>query len=62
MAAKKRRTKGSGTIFQRSQDKLWVGGIELPPNKDGTRNQRRVYSKTRSGVESKLHTARRKRR
>lgn len=58
--AKKRRTKGSGTVFQRSQDKLWVGGVELPPNADGTRNQRRVYGKTRAAAESKLASARRR--
>jgi hypothetical protein len=62
MVAKKRRTKGTGTVFQRSQDKLWVGGVELPPNKDGTRNQRRVYGKTRSAAIAKLSTARRRRK
>jgi hypothetical protein len=53
--AKQRRTKTTGTIFQRAQDKLWVGGVELPKNKKtGQRKQKRVYASTRSGVESKL--------
>jgi hypothetical protein len=56
-----RRTKTTGTIFQRSQDKLWVGGVELPKNKKtGQRKQRRVYASTRSGVESKLANIRRR--
>ena len=62
MVAKKRRIKGTGTVFQRSQDKLWVGGVELPKTKDGTRKQRRVYAKTRAGAEAKLGSARRRRR
>jgi hypothetical protein len=64
MAKPKRRTKGSGTVFQRRSDKLWVGGVELPKNKrTGQRSQRRVYSKTRSGAQAKLASiSRRKRR
>ena len=55
MAKQKRRTKGSGTVFQRRSDKLWVGGVELPKNKrTGQRSQRRVYSKTRAGAQAKL--------
>jgi hypothetical protein len=47
MAKQKRRTKGTGTVFQRSSDKLYVGGVELPKNKKtGERQQKRVYSKT----------------
>ena len=61
--ARQRRTKGTGTIFQRSQDNLWVGGVELPKNKKtGERSQRRVYAKTRAGVEAKLASAKRRRR
>jgi hypothetical protein len=55
MAKQRRRTKGTGTVFQRSSDKLWVGGVENPKNKrTGQRSQRRVYSKTRSGAQAKL--------
>jgi hypothetical protein len=55
MAKQKRRTKGTGTVFQRSSDKLYVGGVELPKNKKtGERQQKRVYSKTRSGAHAKL--------
>jgi hypothetical protein len=60
--AKQRRNKGSGTVFRRNEDKLYVGGVELPKNKDGTRNQKRVYSKTRAGAEAKLAGIRSKKR
>lgn len=63
MAKQKRRTKGSGTIFQRRSDKLYVGGIEGPKNKrTGQRTQRRVYSKTRAGAQAKLAAISRTRR
>lgn len=63
MAKQKRRTKGTGTIFRRQSDKLWVGGVELPPNKKtGQRKQRRVYATTRSGVQAKLSGINRRRK
>jgi hypothetical protein len=56
-----RRTKGTGTVFQRSEDKLWVGGVELPKNKKtGQRQQRRVYAKTQAGALAKIANARRR--
>lgn len=56
-----RREKTTGTIFQRREDKLWVGGVELPKNKKtGQRKQKRVYATTRSGVESKLANIRKR--
>ena len=61
--AGRRRTKGTGTIFQRRSDKLYVGGIEGPKNKrTGQRTQRRVYSKTRAGAQAKLASISRSRR
>lgn len=57
-----RRTKGTGTVFRRSEDKLYTAGVELPPDpKTGKRRQKRVYASTRSGVEAKLARIKNKR-
>lgn len=40
-----RRTRGDGSLFQRS-DGIWIGRVELPPDRDGKRRQRTVSSKS----------------
>lgn len=43
MVAKKRRARGEGSHYQRT-DGTWVGVVNLPPGKDGKRRRRNVYS------------------
>lgn len=45
---------GRGTIFQRSSDGRWIGGVELPAGKDGKRRQKRFSGKSKEEVERKL--------
>lgn len=52
---KKRRGKGEGTIYQRGQDKLWVGQAVVGYNPlTGKPKRKTVYGKTRSEVVQKL--------
>ena len=50
---KPRQKRGSGTIFQRSSDGLWVGGITV------NKQQRRVSARTREECERKLENLKR---
>lgn len=48
------RAKGEGTIFQRKEDGMWVGAIDLPPDENGKRRRRRVYAKDQRTLVAKL--------
>lgn len=52
-AAKKQRTKGDGSVFQR-KDGMWVGSIEAGFDDNGKRKQKRVYAKTQLSLMAKL--------
>ena len=54
-----RRAKGEGGLYQRREDGMWVGRLELPPGPDGKRRRSRpVYSRTQAGAVEKLSTLR----
>ncbi|WP_125777150.1 tyrosine-type recombinase/integrase [Antribacter gilvus] len=60
MAAKReRREKGTGSIFQRSSDKRWVGYVTLPEGPGGKERRRTVTAKRREDVEERLRKVRR---
>jgi integrase len=48
------RAKGEGSIFQRKEDGMWVGAIELPPDANGKRRRKRVYAKDQRALVAKL--------
>ena len=48
---RKRRVRGSGAIFQRGLDGMWVGRAEL---RDGTGKRKVFYGLTREVVEDKM--------
>lgn len=49
-----RRTSGNGAIFQRANNGLWVGRIELPPGAGGKRRRKEVTATTLDRLQSKL--------
>lgn len=53
-----RRTQGDGTLFKNARG-YWVGGVELPPGRDGQRRVRRVVRKDRNAAIEALRTLRR---
>lgn len=52
------RGKGEGSVYQRGNNGLWVGTIELPPGPDGKRRRRQFTSKSKTTVIRKLAEAR----
>lgn len=44
-----RRTPGDGALYKR-KDGYWVGGVELPPDAEGKRRQKRIVRKNRNDV------------
>jgi integrase len=52
----KRRDKGAGTLYQRS-DGTWAGQVELPPGPNGKRRRKSVYGKTKAEVQAKIKAA-----
>lgn len=56
MPPKKRRAPGDGALFKRT-DGMWVGSVEIP-TADGTRRQKRIYSKDYRKAKAKLDAAR----
>lgn len=48
------RAKGEGTVFQRKEDGMWVGAIDLPPDESGKRRRKRVYAKDQRTLIAKL--------
>lgn len=59
MSPGSRRDKGSGSLYQRASDGLWIASLELPPYPDGRRRRKTVTSRTKAGVTRKLQAARR---
>jgi Tetratricopeptide repeat len=53
MAAKGRRLKGEGSIYQRASDGLWVGMLDLGVV-DGRRHRKTVYGQAEREVRQKL--------
>lgn len=53
MASNRRRSPGDGALYRRASDGMWVGSVEIP-TVDGTRRQKRVYSKSRTEARQKL--------
>ena len=51
--ATKRRAAGEGGLFQRASDGMWCGVVDVP-TADGSRDQRRVYSKDYGRARDKL--------
>ena len=51
--ASKRRDKGTGALFKRT-DGYWVGGIQLPPGPDGKRRYKRIVRKSRNDAMAAL--------
>ncbi len=54
MTPPKRRPKGSGGLFQRKSDGLWLGVVDVGLNKDGKRRKRTVSSKSKAVAQRKL--------
>lgn len=53
MSKTKRRGRGEGTIFKRS-DGIWCAGFTTGYGEDGVRKQKRIYGKTKREVREKL--------
>jgi len=49
-----RRAQGTGSIFKRAHDDLWVGTRDIGPDEHGRRRTRRVTSKTFCGMLAKF--------
>ncbi len=58
MTDKKRRAKGSGSIYKRA-DGYYVGVVELPPHPDGRRRRKQIVRKSKKAVENAQKEARR---
>lgn len=58
MTARKRRDHGSGSVYQRSSDGLWVGTIEAGWTATGARRRLTVSDKTEAGAKRKLRDKR----
>ena len=50
----KRRDKGSGSIYKRASDGLWVATVELPPGADGRRRRKVVTSRDKTVVQNRI--------
>ena len=57
MSARKRRTKGDGSLFLR-KDGMWVGSVEAGWKPDGTRARKYVSSRSQAEALAKLRKAR----
>ncbi|WP_433597899.1 tyrosine-type recombinase/integrase [Nocardia sp. CA-135953] len=54
-----RRAKGEGGLYQRKDDQMWTGRVELPPGPDGKRRRSKpVYSKDHATAVNKLNKLR----
>lgn len=56
--ASKRRDKGSGSVYQRSSDGLWVGYVTLPSGPDGKRRRKVVTRKRKADLIEALRKVR----
>ncbi|QCB93281.1 tyrosine-type recombinase/integrase [Cellulomonas shaoxiangyii] len=58
MSSRVRRDKGSGSIYQRSSDGLWVGYVTLPDGPDRKRRRKVITARDRATVQRKLRDLR----
>lgn len=54
-----KRTAGSGGLYQRASDGLWVGSVDIGRGKNGKRRRKTVTAKTRTECRAKLNELRR---
>ena len=57
-ASKKRRQRGTGSVYRRD-DGVWTGALTLPPSLDGKRRRKVVYGNTEAEAKAKLTAAHR---
>mgnify|MGYP003893509151 CR=1 FL=1 len=58
---KTRRPRGTGSIYQRKSDQLWVGSVIVGTRPDGRPDRRAVYAKTKSDAQRKMRDVMRQR-